>query len=105
LRWPSRGDQDGNDPRAPPGAGDAPSPRPGPAPDPAGLSELQIQSLAKAAGPTKSLKYGFTYSDLTQRFIPALVFDSFSDKPITYERAHEILEKTQPTPPFNNQAD
>ncbi|HVK08840.1 MAG TPA: ATP-binding protein [Gemmataceae bacterium] len=70
-----------------------------------GITEPQIQALANATGPTKHLKYGFTYSDLTQRYIPALVFDAFPDKPITFERAREILDKTLPTPPFTNQLD
>ena len=66
------------------------------------LSEQQIHTLAQATGPTKARGYGHTYSDLTQRFIPALVLDAFPDKPITFERAREVLEKTPPTPPFNN---
>jgi hypothetical protein len=33
------------------------------------------------------------------------VFDAFPDKPITFDRARELLEKTQPTPPFTSQAD
>lgn len=69
-----------------------------------GLSESQVQTLAKATGPAKPLKFGHTYSDLTQRFISALVFDAFPDKPITFERAREILEKTPPTPPFKSDA-
>ena len=70
-----------------------------------GISEPQVLAPAKATGPTKPLKYGFTFSDLTQRYIPALVFDAFPDKPITFERAREILEKMPPTPPINSQAD
>ncbi len=70
-----------------------------------GLSEQQILALAKATGPVKPLKHGFTYSDLTQRFIPALVFDAFPDNPITYERARAVLENTPPTPPFSSQGD
>lgn len=70
-----------------------------------GITEPQILALAKATGPTKPLKYGFTFSDLTQRYIPSLVFDAFPHKPITFERAREILAKTPPTPPFTSQAD
>jgi hypothetical protein len=68
-----------------------------------GFSEPQILVLAKATGPTKTLSYGHTYSDLIQRFIPGLVFDAFPDKPITIELARAVLEKTPPTPPFTNQ--
>jgi SpoVK/Ycf46/Vps4 family AAA+-type ATPase len=68
-----------------------------------GLTDQQIQALAKASGPTNARSYGHTYSDLTQRFVPALVFDAFPNGPITFERAREILETTPPTPPFSNQ--
>ncbi len=68
-----------------------------------GISEQHILALAKATGPTKARVYGHTYSDLTQRFIPGLVFDAFPDKPITVELARAVLEKTPPTPPFTNQ--
>jgi SpoVK/Ycf46/Vps4 family AAA+-type ATPase len=69
-----------------------------------GINEQQILALAKASGPTRQVKYGFTYSDLTQRYVPALVFDAFPDGPITFERARAILEGMPPTPPFTNQA-
>jgi AAA+ superfamily predicted ATPase len=68
-----------------------------------GIPEEQILALAKATGPTKTLAYGHTYSDLTQRLIPGLVFDAFPDKAITVELARAVLEKTPPTPPFTNQ--
>jgi SpoVK/Ycf46/Vps4 family AAA+-type ATPase len=67
----------------------------------AGFSNQQVLALAKATGPTKGQNYGHTYSDLTQRFLPALVLDAFPDRPITFERAKEILDRTSPTPPFN----
>jgi SpoVK/Ycf46/Vps4 family AAA+-type ATPase len=69
----------------------------------AGLSAQQINALAKATGPAKGRDYGHTYSDLTQRFVPAIVFDAFPDKPISFERARAILDGIQPTPPFTNQ--
>jgi len=69
-----------------------------------GITEPQILALAKATGPTKTRDYGHTYSDLTQRFIPGLVFDAFPDEPITVELAKSVLEKNPPTPPFTNQS-
>src|SRR5206468_1245413 len=68
-----------------------------------GITEQQLLALAAATGQTKHVKYGFTYSDLTQRYIPALVFDAFPDRSITFERAREILDKTRPIPPFTSQ--
>ena len=69
-----------------------------------GISEAHILALAKATGATKTRSYGHTYSDLTQRLIPGLVFDAFPDTPITIDLARAVLEKTPPTPPFTNQA-
>jgi SpoVK/Ycf46/Vps4 family AAA+-type ATPase len=68
-----------------------------------GLSAKHISALAEATGPTNARNYGYTYSDLTQRFVPAIVFDAFPDKPITFERTCEILQGLAPTPPFNSQ--
>jgi AAA+ superfamily predicted ATPase len=65
-----------------------------------GFTERQIESLVVATGP-ESQAPGFTYSDLTQRFLPALVLDAFPDKPIKFARALEIAAKTKPTPQFN----
>jgi DNA polymerase III delta prime subunit len=70
-----------------------------------GITEPQILLLAKGTGPTKLFKYGYTYSDLTQRFIPSLIFDAFPDKAITFQQAHDLLAKTPPTPPFTSHAD
>ena len=39
-------------------------------------------------------------SDLTQRFLPALVLDAYSDNASTLERATRIAMAIQPTPVF-----
>jgi len=33
--------------------------------------------------------------------LPALVLDAYPDKPITFERALELVVKTKPTPQFS----
>jgi AAA+ superfamily predicted ATPase len=69
----------------------------------AGISESELQALAKATGSTGDRQYGYTYSDLTQRLLPALALAAFPDRPITFRMAQEIVARTAPTPPFQNE--
>ena len=64
------------------------------------LSSDQVRSLAAETGPTDERPYGFTYSDLTQRLLPALLLDAFPNSPIEYQRALSIAKRMEPTPPF-----
>jgi AAA+ superfamily predicted ATPase len=66
---------------------------------PAGFNAHQIEALVEATGAAQ--EPGFTYSDLTQRLLPALVLDAYPDKPIKFERALELVVKTKPTPKFS----
>lgn len=68
--------------------------------DELGFTSLQIHSLVVATGATDGRSYGYTYSDLAQRLLPALVLDAFPDGPIDYERALSIAKRMEPTPPF-----
>ncbi len=45
--------------------------------------------------------YGYTYSDITQKILPALVLEAFPDSEITYKKIVELLNRVSPTPPFN----
>jgi SpoVK/Ycf46/Vps4 family AAA+-type ATPase len=65
-----------------------------------GLREHEISAIADATGENPKRAYGFTYSDLTQRLVPALVLDAFPERPVTGERAIEIAQNIDPTPPF-----
>tara|TARA_R110002050_G_scaffold2603_6_gene14868 strand:- start:15361 stop:16308 length:948 start_codon:yes stop_codon:yes gene_type:complete len=66
------------------------------------LSETTIAQLAEATGTKGERNYGFTYSDLTQRLIPALVFNAYPDRSISQDNLLEIAKKVVPTPPFND---
>lgn len=66
------------------------------------ITNDQFAALAKATGRTQERTYGYTYSDLTQRLIPALVLDAFPDEAITATRALEIACSIAPTPPFKS---
>jgi hypothetical protein len=64
-----------------------------------GFTEADIDKIVAATGPRES-GYGFTYSDLAQRLIPAMVLDAYPEKAISPARALEIAEAMVPTAPF-----
>lgn len=69
-----------------------------------GFSGSQIDELVAITGPTKSQEYGFTFSDLTQRLLPAIVLDAYPFQPVTPARALEIARDMNPTPPFEEKS-
>jgi AAA+ superfamily predicted ATPase len=67
----------------------------------AGFTRAQLDALVTATGPQNNRTYGFTFSDLTQRLIPALVLDAYPHNALSAVRALEIAQAIIPTPPFN----
>lgn len=67
-----------------------------------GLSEKQLKKVVSATGGNCNREYGFTFSDLTQRLIPAIVLDAYPNEPVTEEIILKIVTKIEPTPPFQN---
>lgn len=67
-----------------------------------GFSAAEVKQLGKITGPNKELDrdYGYSYSDLTQRLLPAIVLDAYPDQAISAARALEIASSMAPTPPF-----
>jgi SpoVK/Ycf46/Vps4 family AAA+-type ATPase len=65
-----------------------------------GFSKIQLDAMVAATGPRKSADYGFTFSDLTQRLVPAVVLDAYPSQPVKPIRALEIAREMTPTPPF-----
>jgi AAA+ superfamily predicted ATPase len=65
-----------------------------------GFSPAQIDQLVAATGPGDGRLYGFTFSDLSQRLVPAIVVDAYPSRPLDPLRAVEIAEEMSPTPPF-----
>ena len=47
-----------------------------------GFSEPQIEAVIRATGPRDKHGYGFTFSDLTQRLLPAIVLDVYPAGPV-----------------------
>lgn len=65
-----------------------------------GFSTKEIEAVVSLTGPQKNQDYGFTFSDLVQRLIPALILDAYPDRKVTAERAIEITRAILPTSPF-----
>ncbi|ABM95325.1 ATP-binding protein [Methylibium petroleiphilum] len=68
----------------------------------AGFGKADLQSLVAATGEQAKRPYGFTYSDLTQRLLPAIVLDAYPQGPIKPSRAIELARAMAPTPPFKD---
>ena len=69
----------------------------------AGFGQEEIARLAVLTGEVNGRTYGFTYSDLTQRLLPVILLDAYPSQPIRFERALEIANAIEPTPPFQDQ--
>jgi AAA+ superfamily predicted ATPase len=67
---------------------------------PLGLSQPDLSTLVEATGPQSGRDYGYTFSDITQRLIPAIVLDAYPNHPVRGPRAIEIAQGVLPTPPF-----
>ncbi|MFL6731521.1 MAG: AAA family ATPase [Sphingomicrobium sp.] len=64
-----------------------------------GFEPQHIDAIVSATGPING-RPGFTYSDLTQRLIPAIVLDAYPSAAIEPPRAVAIAERMEPTAPF-----
>ena len=64
------------------------------------FSEAQIAGVVAATGPCQHGDYGFTFSDLTQRLLPAIVLDAYPDGSVDADRALDITQAMIPTAPF-----
>jgi SpoVK/Ycf46/Vps4 family AAA+-type ATPase len=68
-----------------------------------GIDTEAISKLAAITGPADD-RPGFTYSDLTQRLIPAAILTAFPDKPLTADILLAAAASIDPTPEFRQQA-
>ena len=71
---------------------------------PLGFTAAQVNALVAATGPKPGRDYGFAFSDLVQRLLPAIVLDAYPDGPVTPQRALSIAREMTPTPPFREAA-
>lgn len=64
------------------------------------LAAEEVAALAKISGESGKRKFGMTYSDLTQKFLPSLILQAYPDSEIIFALAKSVLEGIEPTPPF-----
>lgn len=64
------------------------------------FSSADIDNLVAASGPRNGMVYGFTFSDLIQRLLPAIALDAYPTHPVEPARALEVARSMAPTPPF-----
>jgi len=67
-----------------------------------GFSPQQIHALVVVTGASHGRAYGYTYSDLAQRFLPGLLIAAYPSNPVTFELAKGVVERYPPTPPFRD---
>ncbi|SEF11004.1 ATPase family associated with various cellular activities (AAA) [Rhizobiales bacterium GAS191] len=72
--------------------------------EPLGLGGRHVDALVAATGPQRGREFGFTFSDLMQRLLPAIVLDAYPAEPVDGGRAVEIACSMAPTPPFQDGA-
>lgn len=77
----------------------------GPVLDELGLTAIEVDLLVEVTGASSERRHGFTYSDLTQRLVPAIVLDAYPSRPVDAKRALEIAASIRPTPPFRSTGD
>lgn len=68
--------------------------------DGVGLSSAELDALVAATGPTREREFGFTFSDLYHKLVPATVLAAYPSKPITASLVLEVAGRTEATPPF-----
>jgi AAA+ superfamily predicted ATPase len=67
--------------------------------DGAGIDSAAIDEVVVMTGPSAG-RPGFTYSDLTQRLVPAAVLAAFPAKPLTADILLDVAAALTPTPEF-----
>lgn len=65
-----------------------------------GFKNSEIREIVDLTGPQKGRDFGFTFSDLVQRLLPAIVLDAYPDSAVVAKRAIEICKTIIPTSPF-----
>jgi AAA+ superfamily predicted ATPase len=66
----------------------------------AGFTSKEIDAIVDLTGAGSKGDVGFTFSDLTQRLLPTLILDAYPERPISYNRALQLLPDIRPTPAF-----
>lgn len=65
-----------------------------------GFEESEIKEIVSLTGPREGRDYGFTFSDLVQRFIPTVILEAYPNEAVSFIKAKEIANAMQPTSVF-----
>lgn len=65
-----------------------------------GFTPQQIEQLVVATGAKE--RTAFTFSDLTQRFVPRVILDAYPSSPVSFDLALNVLKTVLPTPAFKD---
>ena len=68
-----------------------------------GFQSSDIEQIVSATGPTADRPYGYAYSDLVDRLIPAAVLAAYPDRPLTPDIVFDQVRRHPPTKPFTDQ--
>jgi AAA+ superfamily predicted ATPase len=68
----------------------------------ASVTEPEFEELVRLTGEADGRTYGYTYSDLVNKVIPAAVLDAFPDRPLTGDLVKSAVLSHPPTRPFLN---
>lgn len=71
---------------------------------PLGFSDQQIDELVEATGPKNKDSIGYSFSDITQRLLPTIIFESYPSRSINTSDAINIAKRIIPTPQFKDGA-
>lgn len=65
-----------------------------------GINGTQLDDLVRLSGPLNGRAYGWTFSDIRQRFVVQAVLDSLERGPLVGDRLVALASEFVPTPPF-----
>lgn len=64
------------------------------------LKPEHYETLVRISGPTQDRDYGWTFSDIRQRFASDVLFDAYPQRSIDAERVLSLASTFEPTRPF-----
>lgn len=70
--------------------------------EPLKFGNAEIETMVALTGPRTKQDAGFTFSDITQRLLPAIVLDAYPVRAVDPKRAIAIARTMVPTPPFRD---
>ena len=69
----------------------------------ASFHPAEIDELVAATGPTAERRYGYAYSDIVNRLMPAAILAAYPDEPLSAAIVLDQVDRHPPTKPFDEQ--